>query len=58
MFQDKNRVVAPRVTPKGRGDAYTQNSSDLQCKFKNQPQNNSIAHTQKNQVGKFPTLSF
>jgi hypothetical protein len=48
MFQDENRVMAPPVTPKGQGggrtqsfDDYTQNSSDLQCKFKNQPQNNS-----------------
>jgi hypothetical protein len=25
MFQDKNRVVAPPVTPKGRGGGRTQN---------------------------------
>jgi hypothetical protein len=25
MFQDKNRVVAPPVTPKGRGGGWTQN---------------------------------
>jgi hypothetical protein len=49
MLQEKNRVVMPPVTPKRRDGRRpnpkfdSQNSSEKQSKFKNQPQNNSRA---------------
>jgi hypothetical protein len=39
MVQDKNREVAPLVTPKALSGSWTQKSSEKQSKFKNQHQN-------------------
>jgi hypothetical protein len=50
MFQDKNRVLAPPLTPKGQGGGQFRNLMiiylkffEKQYKFKNQSQNKSRA---------------